>query len=178
MPVVNNNPTNVKLGTCKVFWNGVDLGLTIGGVEFEVTTTTHESQVDQFGAVAVNSIITGRQPKVKVPIAETTLDNLVATMPGATLVVDKTVTTKRRVDIKTGVGVSLFDLAAELRLHPIAKANTDFSEDVILPKAATGGNISFAYKLDSERVYNVEFTGYPDENGVIVKFGDPSATAI
>lgn len=178
MPAVNNNPSQIKLGTCKVFFDNVDLGLTIGGVEFELTTTTHDYKVDQFGDTAVNSIITGRQPKVTVPLAETTLDNLIATMPGATLVIDKTMATKRRVDIKTGVGVSLFDLAKELRLHPIALPDTDKSEDIILPKAATGGNIKFAYKLDSERVFNVEFKGYPDANGLIVQFGDKTATAV
>lgn len=178
MPVVNNDPSNVKLGTCKVFFDNVDLGLTIGGVEFELTTTTHDSKVDQFGEIAVNSIITGRQPKVTVPMAETTLDNLVATMPGATLIIDKTTASKRRVDIKTGVGVSLFDLAKELRLHPIALPDSDVSEDIILPKAATGGNIKFAYKNDSERVYNVEFKGFPNSDGVIVQFGDKTATPV
>lgn len=176
MPVTNNNPSNIKLGTCKVFLGGVDLGFTIGGVEFELVTTTHDSKVDQFGDIAINTILTGRQPKVTVPLAETTLDNLIATMPGATLVVDKTTPTKRRVDIKTGIGVSLFDLAQELRLHPIALPDTNVSEDIILPKAATGGNIKFSYKADSERVYNVEFKGYPDANGVIVQFGDKTAT--
>lgn len=178
MPVANNNPSNVKLGTCKVFYNNVDLGLTIGGVELEITTNTRETKVDQYGDTAVNSIITGRTVKVTAPLAETTLDNLVATMPGATLVTDKTVSTKRRIDIKSGVGVNLFDLAQELRLHPIALADTDQSEDVWLPKAATGGNVKYAYKLDTERVFNVEFTGFPDSNGIVAKIGDKTATAV
>lgn len=177
MAEANNNPSNVKLGTCKVFFNGVDLGLTIGGVELELTTNTRETKVDQFGDTAVNSIITGRTVKVTVPLAETTLDNLVATMPGATLVVDKTTANKRRIDIQSGVGINLFDLAKELRLHPIALPDNDVSEDVYLPKAATGGNIKFAYKLDTERVFNVEFNCFPDSDGNVMKIGDKTATA-
>ena len=74
---------NIRLGTCKVFYDNVDLGLTIGGVEMEVTTSTHETKVDQFGDSVVEEIITGRNVKVTVPMAETNLDNMVRIMPGA-----------------------------------------------------------------------------------------------
>lgn len=77
---------NVKLGICKVFFGGVDLGYTQGGVDVEVKTDTHVVNVDQFGKSPVNEIIMGRSVSVKVPMAETTLDNLVRIMPGATIV--------------------------------------------------------------------------------------------
>lgn len=79
---------NVKLGVCRVLFNGVDLGYTKGGVEVEVKTDTHETQVDQFGKTPINEYILGRTCTAKVPLAETTLDNLVAIMPGATLITD------------------------------------------------------------------------------------------
>lgn len=81
-----SDTNNVKLGVCKIFYGGVDLGYTKGGVEVTVTTSTHEVKVDQFGETPINEIITGRQVNVKAPLAETTLDNLIATMPGATLI--------------------------------------------------------------------------------------------
>lgn len=155
----NNDTRNIRLGTCRVTYAGVDLGLTIGGVELTVDTSTHETKVDQFGETAVDEIITGRNIKAKVPLAETTLDNLVKIMPGATLVEE---TGKKRVEVTTGVGVSLLSLAQELRLHPISLADSDKSEDVVIYKAATPGSMNFAYKLDQERVYNTEFKGYPD----------------
>lgn len=77
---------NVKLGVCRVFFGGVDLGYTQGGVDVEVKTDTHEVVVDQFGKGPINEIIMGRTVTAKVPMAETTLDNLVRIMPGATLV--------------------------------------------------------------------------------------------
>lgn len=77
---------NVKLGVCKVLFNGKDLGYTKGGVEVSVKTDTHQVTIDQFGKTPINEYIMGRQVTVKVPLAETTLDNLVKTMPGATLV--------------------------------------------------------------------------------------------
>lgn len=81
-----SDTNNVKLGVCKIFYGGVDLGYTKGGVEVTVTTSTKEVKVDQFGETPISEIITGRQVMVKAPLAETTLDNLIATMPGASLV--------------------------------------------------------------------------------------------
>lgn len=80
-----SNTKNVKLGVCKVFFDGVDLGYTKGGVEVSVKTETHKVNVDQFGKTTVNEYIMGRELTAKVPLVETTLENLAATMPGATL---------------------------------------------------------------------------------------------
>jgi hypothetical protein len=58
--------------------------------------------------------------------------------------------------------MDLLAIAQELRLHPINKAAGDLSEDFIIPLAGTGGALNYAYKVDDERVFNVEFTAYPD----------------
>jgi len=81
-----SNTNNVKLGICKIFFGGVDLGYTQGGVDVEVKTDTHIVNVDQFGKSPINEIIMGRTVTVKTPLAETTLDNLVRIMPGAVIV--------------------------------------------------------------------------------------------
>lgn len=280
-----SNTENVKLGVCRITFGGVDLGYTKGGVEVEVTTNTHPVTVDQFGESVINEFITKRDIKVKAPLAETTLENLVAIMPGSTLVTDgvkasgtitiasqptandtivvngttftfkaaatltndvligataegtlnnllaklqasqiakvieaqyaktsatvitvtydvtgtagnaftltKTGTavtvsgatlaggtnaTKARVDVTNGVGTNLLTLAKALTLHPIELADTDTSEDLIIPLASTAGAMQFAYKHDTERVFNTEFTGYPDPTTkVLFKLGDLSA---
>jgi hypothetical protein len=76
---------NVKLGVCQVFFGGVDLGYTQGGVEVSVTSETHKVYVDQFGKTVVNEIILSRNVEVKCPLAETTVDNLARIMPGASI---------------------------------------------------------------------------------------------
>ncbi|MCK1543424.1 hypothetical protein IVB12_16020 [Bradyrhizobium sp. 179] len=81
-----SNTQNVKLGVCSVTFGGVDLGYTQGGVEVTVATTTKKVMVDQFGQSEINEYIMGRTCSAKVPLAETTLDNLVQIMPGATKV--------------------------------------------------------------------------------------------
>jgi len=276
---------NVKLGVCKIFFDSVDLGLTQGGVEVTVTTETHRVEVDQFGKTAINETIMGRALSVKAPLAETTLRNMVATMPGASLVSDgasalggvtftadpiatnvvtlagqaftfqatkpsaigqvqvganraasiqnliyainlaglrqdlggiraslntqgtgiklevidpgtagnaitlavtgATMTasgatftgglneTRARVEVTSGVGVDLLSIAKPLRLHPSGKADNDFSDDFYVYQAATPGALTYAYKIDAERVYNIEFTGYPDPvTGKLFAAGD------
>lgn len=79
---------NVKLGVCDVIFDGQNLGFTKGGVEVEVSTDTYEVKVDQFGNTPISELIIGRMVKASVPLAEVTLDNLMAIMPGSTLVTD------------------------------------------------------------------------------------------
>lgn len=285
-----SNTNNVKMGVCKVIYKGVDLGYTKGGVNVDVTTSTHPITIDQFGESIINEFITKREIKVTCPLAETTLENLVLTMPGATLLntgaakatgnitfvtaipaagdtitvngivftfratattlptdifpgttittaatataaalnasvadgvtdaiytaalgvvtvtqrnagtagnsftLAKTAATAanltvsaatllggteaplgKRVDVKTGVEQSsLISLGGELRLHPID--STDSSDDLVLPKAATSGGLKFAYQYNAERIFNVEFHGYPDPTSkILFKLGSSTA---
>jgi hypothetical protein len=147
------------MGVCLVYYKGVDLGYTQGGVQVTVTTQTHKTNVDQFGKTTVNEQIMSRDVSVKVPLAETTLDNLVATMPGAAL---SGTGADKKVVVATGVGLSLLDIAGELRLHPKDKAVDDYSEDFVIPLAATSGGLNFAYEVEKERIFDVTFQGYPD----------------
>jgi len=279
---------NVKLGVCQVFFDGVDLGYTKGGVEVTVSTDSYKVNVDQFGKSAISEVITGRNVMAKVPMAETTVENLVRIMPGAVLVstggtaasatftptgnvtanqtlnVNGTVitakasgaiaannefnlgvsvaatlialrdfinastdanlalvtasasatvltvtadekgvagnsftiatgtwtgtvsgatfsggadATKKRVDVTNSIGTDLLTIAKELRLHPTNKIASDKSDDFIIPLSATAGALQFAYKLEDERIYNVEFTGYPDPTTkLLFSVGDPTAT--
>lgn len=79
---------NIKLGPAKVTFDGIELGFTIGGVEVQVQTSTHQTVVDQFGDTVVNEYIMGRNVTVKVPLAESTLENFKRLMPGSDLVQD------------------------------------------------------------------------------------------
>lgn len=166
---------NVKLGVCKVTFDGQDLGYTKGGVEVSVKTETHKVMVDQFGKTPINEYIMGREVQVKCPLAETTLENLVKIMPGATLVTDGVDPTKKVVNVPTGIGSNLLDIAKTLVLHPIGKPDSDKSDDFTVFKAATAGALQFSYKLEDERVYSCEFNGYPDAQGKLFAVGDTTA---
>ena len=100
------------------------------------------------------------------------------TLSGATLTggVDPTV---EGVSVPTGVGLSLLATAMPLILHPQGLVDTDRSEDFVMPLANTPGAATFSYKLDQERVFNLEFNGYPDSSqgtsGRLFYYGDPAA---
>lgn len=166
---------NVKLGVCKVTYDSVDLGYTKGGVEVSVKTETHKVMVDQFGKTPINEYIMGREVTVKCPLAETTLENLIKIMPGATLTTDAVDTTKKVVNVPTAIGTNLLDIAKQLVLHPIGKPDADKSDDFTVFKAATAGALQFSYKLEDERVFSCEFNGYPDSNGKLFAVGDTTA---
>lgn len=173
----SSNVSNVQIGVCRVTYGGVDLGLTQGGVDVTVKTTTHAVNVDQFGKTAISERIIGRDIKVKVPMAETTLENMVSIMPGATLITDPTTPSKMVVDVPHGIGTDLRSIAKALVLHPAERPDTDASMDLTIPIAATAGDINFMYQLEKERVFNCEFTGYPDNaNGKLFQYGDTSTT--
>lgn len=281
---MQSSTRNVKLGVCRVYFDGDDLGVTQGGVEVAVTTETHKVEVDQFGKTPINEYVMGRALTVKVPMAETTLENLVKIMPGATLtatggakatgtitittnpIASETIivngvtmtfkaaapgmsdvligataadtaanlaaklnahtdpavaaadysvnaaivtvtyegygtegnaftlatgtaaakvtmsgatlsggseATKKYVTVDHGIGSDLLASAKELRLHPTSKAAADKSDDFVVPLANTAGALNFAYKLDQERIFNVEFSGYPDPTtGKLFVVGD------
>ena len=165
-----SDTANVKVGVANITFAGADLGYTKGGVEVEVTTEKYTVTVDQFGNSPINDYLIGRSISVTTPLAETTVDNLIITMPGATKIGTGTV----KAEVTTGVGVNLIDVADELVVKP--QAAVDESETITIPKAATAGNMSFAYQLDSERIFNVEWSGYPDPTTKLLYiFGDKAA---
>ena len=89
------------------------------------------------------------------------------TVSGATLSTG-TAATRKRVEIPTGIGVSLQTNAMELILHPQARADNDYTEDFVVPFANTNGSFQFAYKLNEERVMNLTYTAYPDPSTAIL----------
>lgn len=278
---------NVRLGVCQIKFGGYDLGYTKGGVEIEVKTETKKIMVDQFGNSEINEYILGRTCMVKVPMAETTLYNLVEVMPGATLAmsggaaasatitfatlptaattvtVNGVVFTARataatavnahefligatvtetatnltaainsamntgladisatssagvvtlvastpgtagnaftlatttgatlsgatfsggvapgrvKVSVPVAASTSLLSFCQRLVLHPISAAVDDRSMDFTIPLATTSGEMSYAFKLDEERIYIANFYGYPDPaTGLLFVVGDERA---
>lgn len=173
MPISSNQTTNVKLGVCQIKLGGQDLGFTKGGVEVEVTTDSYTVTVDQLGNTPISEYINGRTCMVRVPLAETTVDHLVAIMPGAVKYDgSNTQAGKAYAQVSTGVGTNLIDEAKVLRLHPQGLPESNTSEDFVIPLAATAGAIQFAYKLEEERVFNCEFKAYADGTGKLFYVGD------
>ncbi len=156
----NTHVKNIKLGACKVSFGGVDLGYTKGGVQVEVATETLKVTVDQHGQTIMSELVQGRNITITAPLAESVLKNMVDLMPGSTLNEDD-----NSVTITSAQGVNLIDVAKELVLTP--QDTTDYV--LTIPKAATAGNFTMTYQSDDVRVFSVQFTSYPDDDGVLGK---------
>jgi hypothetical protein len=165
---------NVKLGVCTVLFDAIDLGYTKGGVEVTVETQTHEVTVDQFGSTPIAELITGRNVSVAVPLAETTLENLVKIMPGAELITDAGDPLVKKVVVSSGVNINLLDVAKELVLRPVGTTGED---DFIIYRAACPGALQFTYQTDTERVFTANFKGYVTATGELFAVGDDTADA-
>lgn len=169
------NYENLEMGPCAVNFKGTDLGLTKGGVEVKISTTTTDINVDQFGDSVIDTVIKGRAVTVTVPMAERDLTKLGAVIPGSTLV---TSGSAKKLVVQSGVGQSLRALAGALSLHPTASADTDKSRDFNVPLAMCAGDMTFSYKVDEQRVFSVEFNGFVDlSTGNLLIFGDPALVA-
>ncbi len=152
----NTHVKNIKLGACKVSFGGVDLGYTKGGVQVEVATETLKVTVDQLGQTVISELVQGRNITITAPLAESVLQNMVDLMPGSTLSEDD-----NSVTITSAQGVNLIDVAKELVLTP--QDTTDYV--LTIPKAATAGNFTMTYQSDDVRVFSVQFSAYPDDEG-------------
>lgn len=142
---------NVKLGVCTVLFDNVDLGYTKGGVEVTVETTTHEVTVDQLGTTPISELVTGRSVAVTVPLAETTLENLVAIMPGSTLVSDGAKAT----------GTATFVTAAPVNTDKVTINGVDFifktapiagTNDMAIPASITAAATALAAKINASTI--------------------------
>lgn len=289
-----NDVRNVRLSACRVRWGGRDLGLTAGGVDITVKTSTKKIHVDSFGPVRMDEIITNRIVSVKCPFAETDLDTLYtltrqcgatlsdsgtiaagtitfsgvpaigdtltinghaftfATFPsdddpsqpdlipiggtiagtvqnllgvvqdcpdmavqlgtyaaalgatavavafyrsgadgnaftlakgssvialsGATLTGGGTGT--RSVVMSAGAGIWVANVAQPLVLHPADLPDDDQTEDVTVLFAGQTGSIDFSYSLENMRIFQVEFTGYPNRADNRLLMVGPSFAAL
>jgi len=169
----------LEMGPCLPTYRGLDLGLTKGGVEVSIATESTLITVDQFGETAIDEVIKGRKVTVKVPMAERDLDKLLAVTPGATLVTNGIGKfARKKLTLGSGVGASLRKTSGALVLHPKGMPIEDKSRDFTIPLASCKGDMAFAYKVDDQRVFAVEFNGYVNlETDTLCVFGDPDLVA-
>lgn len=164
--------TNVKMGVCSVKFGTTDLGHTKGGATVTYEPDIHDVNVDMYGSTPAEKILIGQRLKATVPVAEATLANLAIALPGTTA-------DASAITIGGKVGQVLSDDAETLVLHPVANEPTDLSEDVVIFKAVVVNTIEIPFKVDEERVVELEFEGIIDESkgdgSMLGLIGDSSA---
>lgn len=163
--------TNVKVGVCDVSWNSVDLGHTKGGCTITYTPDWYEITVDEYGTTPADAVLKGERITVTVPLAESQLANLKVAMP---VTDDNT----DNLTIGSTVGAKASTYAKQLVLHPIEA--TDISDDIIIYKALSIGEVVQDKKIDAETIITVTFLALIDESksnlNLLAMFGDSTPT--
>lgn len=150
--------TNIKIGACSVTFNSVDLGHTKGGVEVTYAPEFADITADQYGNTPIDKALTGEVMTVKVPLTESQVANLNVAAPLSTLAG----ATDARATVGKDAGARLGAQAAQLVLHPLVNGASDYSDDIVLHKAVSHGEVVLPFMVDEQRVIEVEFIALID----------------
>lgn len=150
---------NLRVEDMQVFYKEIDLGFTLGGVELSYEREFVDLTADQYGNTPLDKVLSGQSLKIKCMLAEPTKANLAKSIPeGAYSIAGG--------DDKLGLGAEagyrLRDDAGLLRLHPRRLAGSDTNEDIYIWLAVSTAAINQAYKVDEQRVLEVEFEALVD----------------
>jgi hypothetical protein len=128
----------------------------------------------------MKQILVGRNAMITVPFAENNVSLFAIIIPGASAVTDSVSSDSQKVIINTPVGLDLVASVAQSLLLTKAIGNTessDANDKFRFFKAAPTGRIEFSFDLENQRVYQVEFTAFPDatQDFALGVWGDTAA---
>ncbi len=147
-------------GGSRVTLGGVDLGHTVDGVEVEIERELTEVKTDIYGNTPVDLVVTGTKATVKLKLAEIIPGVLAYAIPESDYDVGSA---NDHLHFGNKAGYSLRADAYELVITPTAN-NADGDKTITFFKAVSSDNVSFAYKIDEQSVYEVTFTALVDES--------------
>jgi hypothetical protein len=156
------NPDNLRIGTFDVYVNNVLQGYTKGGQDVMFNHEYVDMTVDQYGSTPLDKILSGQDLRVTIRYAEITRTTLAAALPDAQF--NQGSGGDSKIGFGREAGFSLRSVAKELRLHPRNKASNDLSEDIYIWLAAPINNIELPYRVDEQRVLEVEYQAFVDES--------------
>ena len=172
------NANDLRLGPCSIDFDGVNLGGTIGGVKVKLNQKYTDLKIDQTGDAPIDSVLTSQEYTVELTVAASgDKDKWKIAMPYSSLEVDGVTPTNKAIFVNNQIGRQLNSDAAELVLHPLAKADSDKSEDFKFFKAVCKSAIEVEFDSNKQRGLKLEFTILPDFTTTPAKyfiFGDPT----
>lgn len=155
------NVSNLKVAAGSlVTYGGVDLGHTVDGVDITWEREFTDVQTDIYGNTPVDKVLTGQNLMVSMKLAEIIPETLARVLPESDWDIG---TADDQVHFGTKAGYSLRGDAYELVISPQG-GNADGNLDLTLFKAVSTGNVSLAYKIDEQSVFEVEFVALVDES--------------
>lgn len=166
---------DLDLGPCQVNFGvadaEVDLGRTEGGVRVAFATDVADLMSDQWGTQPEDQVITGQGARITVPLAEYTLENLRIAL-NQDLLFDELIEGGRL------VGTKMRSLAYSLLLKKYVDGavSQDDLDYMRFPKAAPVGNPEILFSKDSQRIIEIEFIAFPDDDDILYFIGNEVAS--
>lgn len=174
-------PGNFELTPCRVTYKGVDLGATLGNVKVSIKEELAEMKADQYGKTIIDRRVSGFSATIETSIAENqNKNNWYAIFPAHKLVTNP-VTGFSNFYFDSAVGTAMADLGGPLILHPLSRANSDLSGDVLVYIATANGASEYEFGPDKQIAMKIHWDMYPDFTTTpprFLLFGDPSIGTI
>lgn len=152
------NAQNIKIGACRAFYKGVDLGHTYGGVTLNYSPEFADLKADQWGETPFDKALNGEVMTAVVRLAESSVEAFKNAIPMGELVGAN----DGRLTIGSNAGKRLATEAGVLVLHPLANDDDDASEDVVLYKAVAMDEFEVEYNNEDQRILEITFVALVD----------------
>lgn len=143
-----------------ITFGGVDLSHTVDGAEIEIEREFTEITTDIYGKTPIDYVLTGQKATVKLKLAEIHPLTMAYVVPEADWDVGSS---SDHVHFGSKAGYSLRNDALELVITPQG-GNTDGKMTFTFFKAVSTENMTLAYKIDEQSVFEVTFTALVDES--------------
>lgn len=157
--MANISKLTVAAGSLVTF-GGVDLGHTVDGAEIEIAREFTELTTDLYGNTPVDFVLSGQSASVKLKLAEITPGIMAYVVPEADYDLGAS---DDHIHFGSKAGYSLRDDALELVITPQGN-NADGNLTYTFFKAVSTDNMTLAYKIDEQSVFEVTFTALVDES--------------
>ena len=169
------NPQNIELTPVRVTYKGTDLGGTLGNCTIKAKYGKAGIMADQFGKSVLDRVVSSVEVTVETELTEILdKDTWKVVFPNAT----KATNGGNSVIVwQSKIGSHDLDLAGELILHPLSKADADLSEDMTFPLALASEESQIVYGPEEQARLKIVWNIYLDtsvEPANLFTFGDPS----
>lgn len=160
MSNANVNTQKLDLGPCRVTYGGLDLGATLGNVTVKVKYSKADMKMDQTGTTIVDKRVSGLEISVESALAQVQ-DKAIwkKAFPTASLI---TSGLNEAILFDNKLGLSSYDGAQMLTLHPLNKPDNDKKNDYNFYKAYPTEESDIVFGPTEQQKLKIVWGIFPD----------------
>lgn len=162
------DPTQMELSPCKVTFDSVDLGGSLGNVVITPKYTKSDIKADQYGTTVLDRRVSGLEIQVTTELAEIqNKDIWKVVFPHAELI---TSGPDKAIQFNSAIGDGDLSNAKVLSLHPLSKDVADDSTDHTFFKACASADSQFVLSPTEQAKLKIVWNVLPDTTVTPPKF--------